>query len=381
MNAKCFSKKEYENRWKRAGEIMASADVDALLVTWKYNYGYLSGHMLEWDDYTRAFIFVLSQKHSPITIVHSYYEAEAERASWAKDLRVFSDLLKGPLELIKNIIQELELSDGRIGLELGYEQRLGVPYSLIAKLKKYLPKANFVDASEILWMLRTVKSRAEIKLIRSACEITSKAFETCFNTISEGMNEREVTKILFSSMIEEGADKPHYILISSGPYNYQAPGGGSRDFTLKRGNIVWIDTGCIYKNYNSDFARRAVIGKPSDKQRRMHEIASKTTRTCINEIKPGIRVSEIAKTCYIMLKKRGLPTPTAGRIGHGLGLALTEPPHVALYDNTILKPGMVITIEPSIVTDYGCFTLENDIVVTEDSCEILSVASDELKII
>ncbi|MEM2896283.1 MAG: Xaa-Pro peptidase family protein, partial [Candidatus Bathyarchaeia archaeon] len=232
-----------------------------------------------------------------------------------------------------------------------------------------------------IWELRMVKSKSEIERIRKACEITSKAYKKCFETIKEGMSEIEVMRILFDFISKEGGSSP-WCIMNSGPYNYDVVSWGPANFKLKKGNLLWIDAGCTYKDYGSDFSRMVSIGEPSEKQKRAHRIVCKITKTCIEAIKPGVKVSHIAKLCNKEFQKEGLTiTFRAGRIGHGMGMMLTEPPHIAVYDETMLKPGMVITIEPGIVADYGCFHVEENVAITEDGYEVLSTASRELKVI
>jgi Xaa-Pro aminopeptidase len=99
----------------------------------------------------------------------------------------------------------------------------------------------------------------------------------------------------------------------------------------------------------------------------------------IAQVKPGIPASAIAEFCYSELERLDFHitssiTRRAERVGHGVGLNMTEPPHMAVYDHTPLEPGMVITIEPGVATEYGTFQAEEDLIVTAEGCEVLSEA-------
>jgi Xaa-Pro aminopeptidase len=85
-------------------------------------------------------------------------------------------------------------------------------------------------------------------------------------------------------------------------------------------------------------------------------------------------VREVVEAVNAVLADAGYAPKDSGRIGHGLGLQSTEPPNVSLTDPTILDVGMVITIEPAIVLDYGNYQVEQNVAVTEKGFEILSRA-------
>lgn len=192
------------------------------------------------------------------------------------------------------------------------------------------------------------------------------------------MTEKEIGDIFTSTITKRGGTHP-WCFINSGPYNYDVISGAPTNHQVHKGNILWIDGGCTYRGYNSDFCRIAVMGKPSEKQTTMHSTTLQLTELCIEAIRPGVKASDIARLCTVELERRGLDlTFRAGRLGHGIGLMLTEPPHIANYDSTVLEPGMIITIEPGFVTDYGVFQAEENVLVTSDGFEILSTANTEL---
>lgn len=392
LEYKRFPKIEYENRWERAGKLMAGKGLDALLITESNNYTYLSGGHGDFS-FSRPTIMVLPKEGDPVVMVHDFFDASQHRESWVEDIRPYTSISGFPVELLKNVCSDLGTNVGRIGAELGREQRLGLPYNDFVKITKELPNAEFIDASDILWELRMMKSEAEIGCLRKACEISSTAFEKCFKKVRPGMTEKEAAKILYDTTVEEGGSSV-WVLSNSGPYNYESgflPHPGN--YTLEKGNLLWFDTGCQYNGYVSDFSRMAAIGDPSDEQKKMYEIVDSITKKCVEAIRPGIKSSDLSRLCNIEFEKIGMKeiwgegdcssphSNRAQRIGHGIGMATTEPPHIALFDHTVIKAGMVITIEPTIATNYGHFNIESDVLVTEDGNEVLSVAPRELVVI
>ncbi len=356
------------------------------------NFFYLSGGYGDFS-YSRPTMMILPKDDHPVVIVHDFFESSRQRESWVEDIRVYKSLQGLPVKLVKQVIGDLGLRGAAIGAELGREQRLGVSYHDFVALTKELSNVEFIDASDVLWELRMIKSEAEMRCQRKACEITSKAFETCFATVKEGMQEKAAVQTLLEATLAQGGSAA-WVFGNSGPYNYDSgslPTPGKQ--SLKRGNLLWLDTGCKFNGYASDFSRMAAIGEPSEAQKKMYETVNRITNTVVDAIRPGIKTCDLSKLCNSEFEKAGLQdlwgegdcssrfTNQAQRLGHGIGMMTTEPPHIALFDDTVLKPGMTITIEPTIATDDGHFNIESNVLVTEDGYEVLSMASRELIVI
>lgn len=378
-----FPKEEYVDRCNRARKLMGEKGVDALLISEGSNYTYFSGGTRDFS-HTRPTIMVLPLKGDPTVIVQWFPRECQRRETWVSDVRVYDTLLGLPHKLLIEVLSEKKLLNAKIGAELGYEQRLGFSYLDFMKLKEMAPKAEFADAADIFWGVRMIKSRAEIQRHTRACVITGLAYDKTFAQANEGMTERQIQKILFKEMMEAGGDSP-WCLINSGPENYAIISGGPTELPLRPGNILWIDGGCLHRGYGCDYCRNGVVGAASDKQKKMYDIVCAVTNKCVEAVKPGVKASDLCRLNNAEFEKYGINYDEynfgGGRIGHGVGSMLTEPPHIAMYDDTVLKPGMIITIEPGLITDYGCFQLEQDILVTEDGYEVLSTASEELRII
>ncbi len=155
--------------------------------------------------------------------------------------------------------------------------------------------------------------------------------------------------------------------------------GLATDRRIEKGDMVWVDMGARVNDYCADFSRAAVVGGPTDQQKRMQDLVVGVTAKGVERARPGVPVAEIVSACNEEMKRRGQEmTFVAGRIGHGMGINNTEPPHVALYDPTVLEPGMVITVEPGIIEPYGTFHVEENLIVTEQGPEATSTASREL---
>jgi Xaa-Pro aminopeptidase len=142
---------------------------------------------------------------------------------------------------------------------------------------------------------------------------------------------------------------------------------------LKKGDFIWVDMGAVYRGYWSDFCRAVSLGQPSDEALGMWQAIQDVTMASVEAIKPGVTVQQIVRTCAAAAERKGLDLNfAAGRIGHGIGLMLTEPPSLTQEETRVLEPGMTVTLEPGIVGPGGVFIVEQNVAVTEDGFDLLS---------
>jgi Xaa-Pro aminopeptidase len=376
-----FSLEEYKNRHARTVDLLEKNNLDALLVTAEPNVNYYSGfrNFIPWWTYSRPYILVIPKEKDPILLVQGFHRFDAAHDSWIKDVRGYPGLTRTPVPLVVDIFKELNLLGKRIGMELGYEQRMFMPYRDVVNLMDELHGCELVDASEMIWKQRMIKSDAEVAAHRLACQIGDKAYRACFSATHEGMTEVEVGRILNRTIIEEGGE-PGFLIICSGTGNYGRVAGMPTGRKLMKGDLMWIDLGVIANGYWCDFCRAGVVGGPTSEQNLLQEAVVEITRKTIESIRPGMKASELARVCGKAASDIGISFSfEAGRLGHGMGIMSTEPPHIAVYDDTILEPGMVFTVEPGVVNDIGTFIAEENLIVTTDGCEYLTSTSQELR--
>jgi Xaa-Pro aminopeptidase len=331
----------------------------------------------------RPFYLVVPERGAPVLLVHEARQREARAFSWVEEVRSYRRLSLAPVPELARILEELGLRGRRVGAELGFEQRLGVPFAEFERLRADLAPTRFVDAAPLLWRLRFVKSPADIDAHRRACRITAEAYRRIFAAVRPGDSELDIKRKMTARMIELGGDSP-WAAITSGPGNYDLALGTGTERRIEPGDMVWLDAGCGVSGFWSDYSRAAVVGPPSTEQLDAHHLACEITREGVEMVAPGMPVAEIAAHCNTRVAGLGLPLTSnvsglAGRIGHGIGLDVTEPPHVSEQDPTVLEPGMIISIEPGFATAFGIFHVEQNVLVTEDGRESLSVAPWELR--
>lgn len=375
-----FERGEYEGRAARLRAGLAGAGVDALIVTGRENFEYLTGFQVDqpWSTHARAMIGLLPAEGPPGLIVHQLLAADAAAASWIADVRPYPSMPEGPARTVAAALLERGLARGRIGMEFGTEQRLGISQVDLLALQRELPDATWADAAPVLWRARTVKSEAELTLMRRAAEIADAAYRAAFAAVREGWSEREVARCLAETIVREGGDVG-WVIATSGRGEYGRILGAPRDRRLGRGDLLFIDLGTVYRRYWSDYDRGGVVGGPTASQRELWDRIVEVTRTGVEAVRPGVEAAEVAASCHRALDAAGLSPSPIGRMGHGLGLQSAEPPHLAPYDHTVLEPGMVVTLEPCVVREDGVYVAEENVIVTATGGERLTRTAPGLR--
>ena len=380
-----FSRAEMERRYAGARELMIRQGIDCLLVSGEENFQYFAGtssSLALHHSLTRPSVFIQPIGRDP-TIVTALRE-NISLGSYVTDIRDYYDILHFPHDQVMGALAEAVGHRGRIGVELGQEQRMGMPVGAYLELVSAPPKAEFVDAAEIIVSLRMVKAAEEMAYLRRAAEITGRARQRAFDEVRPGMTEREVVRLVRRLILEEGGDRTSFVHLqldlpgSKNAFPYDRP--------LQAGTVLAVDTGAYVGMYTVDYARMAVLGKATNEQRRVHAAALQVNQKMMDALRPGIRCSELYALGLRAIEEAGVtvdingPERTRGaRMGHGQGMLLTEPPSIAAGDDTVLEPGMVISTEPGVRSGDVQFLWEDVHMITEDGHEQFTLETSELR--
>ena len=368
-------------RLRQARDALQASEFDALLLCGGANLNFLSGFPYADVNLARPYFLVVSERDLTL-LVHTGRLYEAERLSWVDDTRCYRRLSVAPIDELRRVLRDHGLTRGHLGMELGYEQRLGIPVAEVDRLRAELAPLTIGDAAALLWQLRIAKAPWDVAAIRTACDITAAAYAATLRGISPGQREIDVLVAMEETMRLGGGATP-WVKITSGTGNYDVVLGPGTERILEPGDMVWMDGGCAVEGMWSDFGRAAVIGGPSPEQLDMQRAIREIGELGVSMVAPGVPVSQIAAAVNQQVDAISAPVTSAvstiaGRIGHGIGCDVTEPPHISEEDPAILAPGMIIAIEPGVATAYGLFHIEENVLVTEDGCEVLSRAPWEL---
>ncbi len=387
-----FPVAEYRSRYEKLQVAMERHNLDAVLVTAKENVVYFSGlETVGWDSKHRPVGCILPRDEiHPVLVVPESLAYVAEVTSWVDDVRLWGGFKRAgipqdPVVGIAEAVKDLHLEKGRVGMEMGYGTRINMSQADFEILKGLLPQVEVVDAAEVIWELRMIKSPAEIEVMRKVCQDTCDAYQVGFEAMRGGMTERQLAGILMAEMARRTNYRPGFVGIRSGKLKYtmmNVPPFESK--RLEPGDLVVVDAGATFRDYWCDMMRMASIGEPSSEARRFFDVDLAAQRAGMAQIKPRARAGDVCQACLDVIREAGLGqhAPSLERVGHGLGMEVHEPPSLALGSDVEIQPGMILTVEPifSDLPDYqiGNFAMEQIVLVTESGGELLTPFPDEL---
>jgi Xaa-Pro aminopeptidase len=311
--------------------------------------------------------------------------------TWVADVRswVSPNPADDGLTLVVDAVRAAAGSDAAVGMEIGPQSRLGMPAIDFLTLRERLLPRRLVDADALLREIRKVKSPFEVAAIRSAAAATSRAFMRLGDQIGRvargERDERALVQEFRALLFAEGVEDAPYLVAESGFGGYPSLQMGPSGRRLNKGSIFSIDTGCRVRGYFCDFNRNYAWGHVPAPSDYAHDLLWRATQAGIDAAVPGATAGDVwratAKVLDGGLEVIGGRRPRSGRMGHGIGLRLTEPPSVHPDDTTVLVPGMVITVEPSAEFDLGTpegtrrhmLIHEENLVITENGPELLSM--------
>jgi Xaa-Pro aminopeptidase len=229
----------------------------------------------------------------------------------------------------------------------------------------------------LLFSIRMVKSPAEIARIRAAAQIVSRAFERLPGKLHMGMTERDACRELALELLRNGIEKILYMVAASGPGGYETINSNPSMRSLEAGDVLIIDTSSTVDGYFCDFDRNFGFAVHDRRAQGVHELVFEATEAGIEAAKPGRTASSVWRAMAARLGTEAVRGASVGRMGHGPGLALTEPPSIHPEDETVLEAGMVITIEPGMAYETAggrkVMVHEENLVITDGVAELLSV--------
>jgi Xaa-Pro aminopeptidase len=370
-----FDRSEFEARLARAQAAMTDDALDALVVTTAPNVRYFTGFNTQfWESPTRPW-FVVVPRGGAIIAAIPEIGAPGMAETWIEDIRTWPAPRPDDdgLSLLEDTLMSRPRRFGRIGWEMGRESVVRMPIRDFDDLRGRVGNLAFADGSPTLWSLRRVKSPAEVARLRHVCQLASAAFEALPMKLRLGDSEIEVRRKMQIALAEQGADSAPFVAVVSGPGGYSQCIVGPSERRLGDGDILFIDTGATYDGYFCDFDRNFAFGRISDAARRAHEAVWDATEAGIAAARPGATTTDLWRAMAKVLEAAGSKGLNVGRMGHGLGLQLTEPPSNMPGDDTALEPGMVMTIEPGMEYAPGRMLLhEENVVITDEGAELLT---------
>lgn len=370
-----FPNSEFEHRTEKTQRLMHQDRLDAILVMTEPEVRYYTGFLSQfWESPTRPWFVVIPSEGKPIAVVPAI-GAAGMGGTWLDDVRTWSspNPADDGVSLLTATIESLPRRYGRIGVPMGAETQLRMPPADFFVLKENLQGGNIVDAGNLLKRVRVVKSENEVEKIRAACEIASSAFEALPGKIRSGDTERDICRKFKLDLLAGGADSAPYVMGVSGRDGYGDIIMGPGDRVLSGGDVMIIDTGATFDGYYCDFDRNYAFGWASDEVRKAYDAVYRATEAGFDAAVPGATTTDLWRAMWQVMEANGALGNGVGRMGHGLGMQLTEWPSNMPGDDTPLEPGMVLTLEPGMVYAPDQWMVhEENIVIRQDGPEWLS---------
>jgi len=233
-------------------------------------------------------------------------------------------------------------------------------------------RADYRELPELITEMRKIKSKQEISWLRKAAELAIKGMARAAELIEEGRSELEIAAEAEYAMRRSGSEgTPFNTIVASGK-NSWLPHATVTRRRLRRGELMVVDLGAIYKGYASDMARTFSL-VPTRKQLKLSDVAKRAQEAAIKRVRDGVKAANVDKAAREVIRRAGYEKFCSHGTGHGVGLDIREAPSLAPGSEDILRRGMVITVEPGIyVPKIGGARFEDVALVTEESCELLT---------
>lgn len=340
-------------------------DIEAFLVTKTENINYLS-------KFTgTAAKLLITQEDSIFITDFRYLDQAADQTHGFLIEEISSNFIKGFSELLKrkNINN------------LSFESH-DLNFKTYQKLKQNLDLDSLNPVDSLVEELRIIKGQSEIKKIKKAVEIADQGFEFLLNFLKPGRTEKEVALELEFFMKRNGGEANAFDFIVASGRRGALPHGVASEKKIEKGDLVTIDFGTVYQGYHSDITRTIAVGEPTQKLKDIYELVLTAQQKVITEIKAGMSGVEADKIARDFIAEAGYKENFGHGLGHGVGLEIHESPRLSYTSDDTLKAGMVVTDEPGIyLSGIGGVRIEDDLLITENGCEVLNSAPKELIIL
>ena len=379
-----FTNQEREARLERARALMKAEHIDAIVLTGGTSSRYFAN--VQFGGGERLWALVLPATGKPYIVCPAFEEDRAHEllngTSFAKDadVRTFQED-ESPYQKLIQALKDRGLTRGRIGIE---ETVKFVFADGIAQAGA--PAFQTVSATPVIAGCRMIKDAHEIECLRVAGEATIRVYQAVYQSLTEGMNQRDVSALIQAGYARVGF--PGEASLNIGEYT-ASPHGSRTPQTIREGTILMLDDGCRVEGYTSDITRTFVLGKPTDKMRTVFSLVQRAQKAALDAAKPGVPNEAVDAAARKVIVDGGYGPGYkyfTHRVGHGLGMDMHEWSYFVknnMYGwpaHPTLQRGMVFSDEPGIYIrgEFGV-RLEDDLHITENGAELLTAPSPSLE--
>ncbi len=349
---------DFQARRDRLRKAMKKSGVDALLVTDFTNVTYLTG-------FTGDDSYLLVRRDGETVLSDPRYTVQLGEESPGVDLQI-----RPPgttmLQAVAKVVRAARI--GRLGVE-GDSMTIG----LHDRIAEKLPKVAIMPTAGVVETLRQIKDKYEVARLREAVRQAEEGFAALRSAMRPEMTEKEAADELEHRCRLSGAKEAAFpSIVAVGP-RAALPHAMPKSNRMGEADFVLVDWGANEGLYHSDLTRMVVTGKISPKFERIYRVVLEAQTRAIAAIRPGVAAHDVDHVARAVITDAGYGSRFRHGTGHGLGLQVHEAPRLAVKNQTVLLPGMVVTVEPGIyLPEWGGIRIEDDVLVTRAGREVLT---------
>ena len=375
--AKPITAEERAARQETARQLMVENKLDAIFLMEGTSLNYFSG--IRWWGGERMFAMILPAKGESIYVCPAFEEGRAREqiskgpGNGKPDIRVWQED-ESPYQHVAHALQDLGISSGSLGIEET------VRFVFSNGVAKTCPQVRAMSATPVTAGCRMIKSDHEIALMRLASAVTLAAYEATYHALKDGMTQEQIADLVEQAHsklgFEGGAD------VQVGEYS-AFPHGSTTPQVIHEGTIILMDGGCKVEGYCSDITRTYVLGKPTDKMRKVFDTVHRAQSAALAAARPGIECGSIDAAARKVITDAGYGPDYkyfTHRVGHGMGMDGHEWPYLVRGNQTVTAANMTFSDEPGIYIrgEFGV-RLEDDMHITENGAELFTPQSPSLE--
>jgi len=342
-------------------EDLKTRQIDRFLVSNISNVRYLSG-------FSGSTAAMLVGTDGATLVTDFRYREQAEGEVY-RGVRVEIDTR----DALTAIIDMLTDFEGRIGFESA-----SLAYAVFEKLQNSL-KASLVPVETAVELLRQVKDESELASIAKAVDISDEVFAEVVGEIKPGLTEVDIAARIDFLLRKKSSQIPAFETIVASGEHSSLPHAKPTTRVIREGDLVKMDFGAIWDGYCADITRTVVVGKASQRVREIYDIVLAANEKAISGVRAGIKGSDVDGFARGYITEKGYGEEFGHGLGHGVGLEIHEGPRFSRKDDTILRAGMVATVEPGIyIPGWGGVRIEDIVVVEDEGCKVLTSSEKAL---
>lgn len=372
-----ISAAERRGRVDKARRLMGEQKIDALMLTGGTSLVYFSG--IQWGLSERLFAMVLPVKGEAFYVCPAFEEGRAREQiargplGHSADVRTWQEH-ESPYARVAQGLADRGIATGRLAVE--ETVRFVFSHGVAGAARQ----VRIVDGTPVTAGCRLTKDAHELALMRHASAVTLKAYEAAYRALEDGMTQNDFADLVATAHRRLGYSG--YAGVQVGEYS-ALPHGSLTPQVVREGTILLIDGGCTVEGYWSDLSRTFVLGKATDKMKKVFEIGLRAQTAAREAARPGLPCEAVDAAARKVIDDAGYGPDYrffTHRVGHGLGMDIHEWPYLVKGNTLPLEPGMTFSDEPGIYIrgEFGV-RIEDDMVITENGAELFTPQSASLE--